>query len=87
MCKGKQRCGRCGGDHEYGKCEEGAKLKCCNCGEEHSSAYRGCEVSKKAEERISDAEAAKKGFQETSRSQGKMKIRTKMQENITVAIC
>ena len=23
---------------------------CCNCGGEHSSAYRGCEVSKKAEE-------------------------------------
>ena len=28
----------------------GAKLKCCNCEREHSSAYRGCEVSKKAEE-------------------------------------
>ena len=67
VCKGKQRCGRCGGDHEYGKCEEGAKLKCCNCGGEHSSAYRGCEVSKKAEEvqrvrvtqGVSYAEAAK----------------------------
>ena len=50
VCKGKQRCGRCGGDHEYGKCEEGAKLQCCNCGGDNSSAYRGCEVSKKAEE-------------------------------------
>lgn len=50
VCKGKQRCGRCGGDHEYGKCDEGAKLKCCNCGGEHSSAYRGCEASKKAAE-------------------------------------
>ena len=49
VCKGKQRCGRCSGDHEYGKCEEGAKLKCCNCGGKHSSAYRGCEVSNKAE--------------------------------------
>lgn len=65
VCKGKQRCGRCGGDH--GKCGEGAKLKCCNCGGEHSSAYRGCEASKKAAEvqkiRISQgvsyAEAAK----------------------------
>ncbi len=23
VCKGKQRCGKCGGDHEYGKCQEG----------------------------------------------------------------
>lgn len=67
VCKGKQRCGRCGGEHEYGRCDEGAKLKCCNCGGEHSSAYRGCEVSKKAAEvqriRVSQgmsyAEAAK----------------------------
>lgn len=50
VCKGKERCSRCGGEHEYGKCAEGAKLKCCNCGGEHSSAYRGCEASKKAEE-------------------------------------
>ena len=50
VCKGKQRCGRCGGDHEYGKCEEGAKLQCCNCGGEHSSAYRGSGVSKTTEE-------------------------------------
>lgn len=50
VCKGKQRCGRCGGEHEYGKCVNGAKLKCCNCGGEHSSAYRGCEASKRAVE-------------------------------------
>ena len=50
VCKGKQRCGRCAGEHEYGKCERGAKLKCCNCGGEHTSAYRGCEISKRAEE-------------------------------------
>lgn len=68
VCKGKQTCGRCGGNHEYGKCAEGTKLKCCNCGGEHSSAYRGCEVSKRAAEvqrvkatqGISYAEAAKK---------------------------
>ncbi len=67
VCKGKQRCGKCSGDHEYGKCEEGAKLKCCNCVGEHSSAYRGCEVSKRQAEvqrvkvvqGISYAEAAK----------------------------
>lgn len=50
VCKGKQRCGRCSGEHEYGKCGEGVKLKCCNCGGEHSSAYRGCEASKRAME-------------------------------------
>ncbi|XP_067281993.1 uncharacterized protein [Pseudorasbora parva] len=68
VCKGKQRCGKCGGEHEYGKCQEGTKLKCCNCGGEHSSAYRGCEVSKrqaevqrvKAVQGISYAEAARK---------------------------
>lgn len=68
VCKGKQRCGKCSGEHEYGKCQEGTKLKCCNCGGEHSSAYRGCEVSKRQAEvqrikvvqGISYAEAAKK---------------------------
>lgn len=50
VCKGKQRCGRCSGEHEYGKFAEGGKLKCCNCGGEHSSAYHGCEVSKRVAE-------------------------------------
>lgn len=50
VCKGKQKCGRCAGDHEYGKCEEGAPLKCCNCGGGHSSGFRGCEASKRAVE-------------------------------------
>ena len=50
VCKGKQSCGRCGGDHEYGKCAAETKLKCCNCGEELSSAYRGCKVGKRVAE-------------------------------------
>ncbi|MGL4647017.1 MAG: hypothetical protein ACRCVL_08025, partial [Cetobacterium sp.] len=50
VCKGKQRCGRCSGEHEYVKCGEGVQLKCCNCGGEHSAAYRGCEASKRAME-------------------------------------
>ncbi|XP_013885915.1 uncharacterized protein LOC106533973 [Austrofundulus limnaeus] len=50
VCKGKQKCGRCAGDHENGKCEEGAPLKCCNCGGGHSSGFRGCVASKRAEE-------------------------------------
>lgn len=39
VCKGKQRCSKCSGEHEYGQCSENAKMKCCNCGGEHSSAY------------------------------------------------
>lgn len=31
-CNGKERCGKCGGNHQYGQCEEGAVRKCCNCG-------------------------------------------------------
>lgn len=68
VCKAKCRCARCGGEHEYGKCEEGTKIKCCNCGGEHSAAYKGCEMHKKAvqvqnvkvKEQISYAEAIKR---------------------------
>ncbi|XP_049912384.1 uncharacterized protein LOC126397555 [Epinephelus moara] len=49
-CKGKQVCGRCGGEHEFGKCEPGAKLKCSNYGGDHSVVYRECEARKKAKE-------------------------------------
>lgn len=48
MCKGKQRCAQCGGDHEYGKFGQGVNPKCCNCGEEHIVGYGGCLVRKKA---------------------------------------
>lgn len=66
-CRETSRCARCGGNHDYGKCEEGAKPKCCNCGEGHSAAFRGCEMLKKemviqkkrVEEKLSYAEAAK----------------------------
>lgn len=68
VCKGKQRCARCSGNHEYGKCEQGAHLKCCNCGGEHSAGFGGCEVHRNAvkiqnvrmQEGISYAEAVKK---------------------------
>lgn len=69
VCRGKQRCGKCGGeDHEYGKCPEGIKAKCCNCGGEHSAAYKGCGAHKRAaevqkvkvEEKLTYAEAIKK---------------------------
>lgn len=74
VCKGRQRFGRC--DHEYGKCERGAKIKCCSCEGEHSSAFRGCEVSKRAPEiqkikhaqEISYAKATKKVHKEADRT-------------------
>lgn len=69
VCRGKQRCGKCGEEgHEYGKCNEGTKIKCCNCGGEHSAAYKGCGAHKRAaeiqrvrvEEKLTYAEAIKK---------------------------
>lgn len=32
------------------KCEKDAKVKCCNCGGDHSAAYGGCIVQKEAKE-------------------------------------
>lgn len=48
ICKGKQRCGKCGGEHEYGECGESEERKCCNCGGNHTAAYGGCPVRKRA---------------------------------------
>lgn len=42
VCKGKQRCGKCGGDHENGQCGVSDVRKCCNCGGDHTAAYGGC---------------------------------------------
>lgn len=68
ICKGKQWCGSCAGEHKYGKCEREAKIKCCICGGEHTAAYHRCQVSQRAQEihkmkpaqGITQAEAAKK---------------------------
>ena len=46
-CKGKQRHA---GEHEYGKCAKGAKLKFCNHGGDHSTVYHRCESSNRAAE-------------------------------------
>ena len=67
QCRGKPRCAKCGGEHEYGKCGDKAVLKCCNCGGDHSAAYGGCEKQKEAREaqklkitnKVSYAEALK----------------------------
>lgn len=32
VCKGKQRCPNCGGDHRIENCGESAQDKCCKCG-------------------------------------------------------
>lgn len=66
ICNGKQRCGRCGGEHSYGECGE-KPIRCCNCGGDHTAAYAGCMVRKEAaeiqklktEKRMSYAEAVK----------------------------
>lgn len=34
VCRGKQRCVRCEGEHDYSKCEQEISPKC-NCGGEH----------------------------------------------------
>lgn len=68
VCRGKQKCARCGGEHEYGKCGQGVNPKCCNCGGDHSAGYGGCQVRKNAvkvqnvkmTEGITYAEALKK---------------------------
>ena len=67
VCKGRKRCAKCGGEHEYGKCGAGVGPKCCNCGGEHSAAFWGCEVMKrevavqqiKVKEKVSYANAVK----------------------------
>ncbi len=50
VCRGKVRCAKCEGEHDYDKCTEVNGLKCCNCGGSHSAAYGGCEVQMKARE-------------------------------------
>lgn len=48
VCHGKQRCGKCGGEHEYGQCGDNDVKKCCNCGGDHTAAYGGCPARKQA---------------------------------------
>lgn len=65
-CKSRRGCTRCGEDHEYGQCNL-EQPKCCNCGGNHSVAYRGCEVMKRemgiqqvrAHRKVTYAEAVK----------------------------
>lgn len=50
VCKGKQRCPKCGGEHRYEECGENVKAKCCNCGGDHNVAYGGCDIRKRGVE-------------------------------------
>lgn len=43
-CKGKRRCVRCGGEHEFDECTQKDNRKCFRCGEQHSAAYQGCKI-------------------------------------------
>ncbi|XP_038159537.1 uncharacterized protein LOC119795547 [Cyprinodon tularosa] len=66
VCKGRQRCPKCGEDHKLEECKE-EQEKCCNCGGNHRVTFGGCEVRKSAKEivqikttkNISYAEAVK----------------------------
>jgi len=50
-CNATRRCAKCGEDHGYDECQQGQEqLKCCNCGENHSAAYKGCKEYHKAKE-------------------------------------
>lgn len=67
VCRFKRKCGKCGGDHKFEDCTA-TSLCCPNCGENHSSAYKGCrsyatavEVRKvMANDKVSYAEAVKR---------------------------
>jgi hypothetical protein len=76
QCRGKKRCVRCGGEHEYEKCENKERPTCCRCGGLHSAAYEGCEEIKthrqihhtKVTLNISYAEATKKVHSQQSQN-------------------
>ncbi|XP_014891407.1 uncharacterized protein LOC106949576 isoform X3 [Poecilia latipinna] len=97
MCKGKRRCARCSGDHEYGKCGVGVKPKCCSCGGEHSVAFWGCEVMKqqtivqktKVAQKVTYAEACKvveKEKQNGKSLTGEKQIISKVMEMVEMKI-
>lgn len=48
QCKAKMRCVRCGEDHKFEECNRKERPICINCGGNHSAAFDGCLVAKKA---------------------------------------
>lgn len=67
VCRGAQRCGKCGGQHDRRDCAS-SELKCCNCGGNHMAGFRGCVHAVRAQqveyirshENVSYAEAVKR---------------------------
>lgn len=86
QCKWRQRCAKCGGEHEYGKCNKDTKLQCCNCGGEHSAAYAGCVVQKQAKEVQRYKVVNKVSYAEAIKNMGKYETKenkpTKCHENL-----
>lgn len=68
VCKGQRHCAKYGGPHEYGKCGLEVKARCCDCGGEHSAAFRGYIAQKQEADvqrynitnKITNAEAARR---------------------------
>ncbi|XP_037531028.1 uncharacterized protein LOC119408303 [Nematolebias whitei] len=90
VCKGKQRCPKCGEDHKFEECKEDVEEKCCNCGGKHRVTFGGCEVRKRAKEvvqikttkNISYAEAVKSVKEQEKRGVEQTGNQTKQQTKV-----
>ena len=66
-CRAKVKCPICSEEHTFENCDKKDMKKCCNCGQNHSAGYKGCEVFLKAKkireysynQKLSYAEATK----------------------------
>ena len=66
-CRAKVKCPICSEEHTFENCDKKDMKKCCNCGQNHSAGYKGCEEFLKAKkireysfsQKISYAEATK----------------------------
>ena len=64
QCKSAElRCSRCGKNHEFIDCTvEKERAKCANCGENNSSAYRGCKKYREVKETLKVAATEKLSY-------------------------
>jgi hypothetical protein len=85
VCRNKQRCVRCGENHQFSECPNPEKPKCCLCGENHSAAYKGCvqfENAKKVQiisttQKISYAQAVRQVVEPQTKPTISIPIQTK----------
>jgi hypothetical protein len=66
-CRSATRCPRCGEGHEFDACPKKQmpeQSHCVNCGQQHSSAYRGCPKYKEVEAVLVTAAVERKSFAE-----------------------